>query len=139
MKKRPQQEHLCQHHNSMTPLVMIIIPQSDDDAVKRKEANPELLEKILARILSVIKPEKVILFGSAARGDTGPDSDIDLLVIAKVAHRRKAAQRIYQKLIGVGAPVDIIVATPGDLKKNKDMVGTIFPAILREGKVVYAS
>jgi predicted nucleotidyltransferase len=118
---------------------MIIIPQSDDDAVKCKQANPEMLEKILARVLSVIKPEKVILFGSAARGDTGPDSDIDLLVIAKVTHRRKTAQRIYQKLVGVGAPIDIIVATPGDMKKYKDRVGTIFPAILREGKVVYAS
>ena len=120
-------------------LAMIIIPQSDDDAVKFKGDNPEMLEKILTRVLAVIKPEKVILFGSAARGDAGPDSDIDLLVIAKVTNRRKTAQRIYRKLVGVGAPIDIIVATPGDMRKYKDKVGTIYPTILREGKVVYAA
>jgi len=101
--------------------------------------NGKVLQDILARILTVTRPEKVIMFGSAARGDAGPDSDIDLLVIAKVAHRRKTAQMIYRKLIGVGAPVDVIVVTPGDLRKYRNSVGTIFRAALREWKVIYAS
>jgi len=107
--------------------------------VHGKGKNGKVLQEILARVLSVTRPEKVIVFGSAARGDAGPDSDIDLLVIARVAHRRRTAQKIYRRLIGVGAAVDVIVATPGDLRKYGDRAGTIFPAALREGKVIYAS
>jgi len=101
--------------------------------------NGKVLQDILARILTVTRPEKVIMFGSAARGDAGPDSDIDLLVIANVAHRRKTAQMIYRKLIGVGAPVDVIVVTPGDLRKYRNSVGTVFRTAIREGRVIYAS
>lgn len=107
--------------------------------MRRKGIDPVMLQSILGRVLSVIKPQKIILFGSAARGNAGPDSDIDLLVIGNVAHRGRTAQRIYRRLIGVGAPVDIVVATPGDIERYKDSAGTIFKRALREGKVVYAA
>jgi predicted nucleotidyltransferase len=118
---------------------MVIIPQHDCDIVKGKGIDPVILRSILRRVLSVTRPQKIILFGSAARGDAGPDSDIDLLVIGNVAHRGRTAQRIYRRLIGVGAPVDIVVATPGDIERYKDSAGTIFRKALREGKVVYAA
>jgi predicted nucleotidyltransferase len=63
------------------------------------------------------RPEKIILFGSAAREEMGPDSDLDLLVIKTCRNRRATARRIRRKLIGVGVPKDIIVATPEDIER----------------------
>ena len=81
--------------------------------------NPELLkktdplEKAIEIIIRSVDPEKIILFGSRARGDNKKDSDYDICVIKKgVSHRRKVAQQIYRFLYGMGAPVDIIVETP---------------------------
>lgn len=123
----------------MALLATVIRPGANVDTVNAKGRNGKVLQKILARVLSVTRPEKVIVFGSAARGDAGPESDIDILVIARVAHRRRTAQKIYRRLIGVGAAVDVVVATPGDLKKYGDRIGTIFPTALEEGKVIYAA
>jgi len=120
-------------------LATVIIPQIDDDIVKGKGIDPVMLKSILRRVLSVTRPQKIILFGSAARGDAGPDSDIDLLVLGNVSHRGRTAQRIYRRLVGVGAPVDVVVATPEDIEKYKDSAGTFFRRALREGKVVYAA
>ena len=65
-----------------------------------------VLDEIIRRIVEVAQPEKIILFGSAARGQLGSHSDLDLLVVKEVAHRRKLAGKIYQGLYGVGAAVD---------------------------------
>jgi len=65
---------------------------------------------MIKRILSVVPAKQVILFGSAARGEMHPDSDLDLLVVVPTgSHRRKTAQNIYRNLIGVGFAADIIV------------------------------
>ncbi len=52
------------------------------------------LDDIIRRIVQTVKPERIILFGSAARGEAGPHSDIDLLVIKSNVHRRRTAQNI---------------------------------------------
>jgi len=65
----------------------------------QKILNEAMLNKIIRRIVETASPEKVILFGSAARGEAGPDSDIDLLVIKSNAHRRRLAQEIYKNLL----------------------------------------
>ncbi len=98
-----------------------------------------VLQQIVRRIVEVVSPEKILLFGSAARGEMGPDSDIDLLIVKDVPHRRRAAQEIRRHLRGVLVPVDLIVATPGDLEEYKDTIGLIYRPALREGKVVYAA
>ncbi len=100
---------------------------------------PELLKEVVRRVVAVIHPEKIILFGSAARGTMGPDSDLDLLVIASVPHRRKAALAIRESLKGLGVPKDVIVATPEDIHRYGDVVGYILRPALREGKVIYAA
>ena len=53
---------------------------------------PDVLDEVVQRIVAVADPEKIILFGSAARGELGPDSDLDLLVVKSEVHRRKLAQ-----------------------------------------------
>ena len=100
----------------------------------------DLLAEAIRRVVEVASPERIILFGSAARGETGPDSDLDLLVVKSgVAHRRKLAQRIYRSLVGLEAPVDVLVVTPEDIEAFKDEPGTIIGPALREGRVVYVA
>lgn len=99
-----------------------------------------VLDEVLRRIVEVAQPDQVILFGSAARGDVGPDSDLDFLVVKKgVAHRRRLAQRIYLNLFGIPVPVDIIVVTPEDLRAFRGKIGTIIGPALEEGTLVYAA
>ena len=75
------------------------------------------LDDVIRRVAGVARPEKIILFGSAARGATGPDSDIDLLIIVKEgADELDLMVRIYRKLHGVGVAVDAIVVTHDDCK-----------------------
>ena len=104
-----------------------------------RAVDPHLLEEIICRVVEVAAPEKIILFGSAARREMGPDSDIDLLVVKAGVHRRRTAQLIGRRLLGVapGIPKDIVVVTPDDLERYKDTIGFIIRPALREGRVVY--
>ena len=97
------------------------------------------LAEIVNRIVRVAQPEKIILFGSAARGKVERDSDYDLLVIKTCPNRRKLTDLIYRSLIGVGHAVDIVVATPEDVKKYGDNPVLILEPALREGIILYAA
>jgi len=99
----------------------------------------KLLETIVRRILTVTKPEKIIRFGSAARGEMGPDSDLDILIVAACDHRRNTARKIRRALFGIGVAIDIIVAKPEDLDRYGDSIGLIYRPALREGTVLYAA
>ena len=105
----------------------------------KKNVDQKKLKEIIRRIVDVAKPEKIIMFGSAARGEMGPDSDLDLLVIKSCKNRRLVARAIRRKLIGIGIPKDIIVATPEDIERYKDSIGLIYHPALTEGKVIYAA
>jgi predicted nucleotidyltransferase len=73
-----------------------------------------LLAEIIRRIVAAIDPDRIIPFGSRARGDAKPDSDYDLLVVKDTSERTLVLeQRAYRAMLGVRAgPVDILVATP---------------------------
>ena len=101
--------------------------------------NKDLLQEIVRRIVEVATPERIILFGSAARGEMGPDSDVDLLIVKADIHRRKTAQQIEVGLGDMVIPTDIFVATPEDLERHKDTIGLIYRSALAEGKTVYAT
>jgi predicted nucleotidyltransferase len=96
-----------------------------------------VLDTVIERIVEVADPERILLFGSGARGEMGPHSDFDLLVVKSNVHRRKLAQRIYRNLIGVGQPVDIVVVTREDLEKYADSHALIIKSALRDSQVVY--
>jgi predicted nucleotidyltransferase len=104
--------------------------------IDRLVENP-ILDTIIERIVEVAEPERILLFGSAARGDMGPHSDFDLLVVKSGVHRRKLAQRIYRNLIGVGQPVDVVVVTPEDLEQYGDSHALIISPALKEGTEIY--
>ncbi len=97
----------------------------------------ETLQEIVRRLVVAVQPERIILFGSAARGEMGPDSDVDLLVVKSGVHRRELAARLYRELADLPVPKDIIVATPEDLERHRDTIGLVYRAALREGRVVY--
>ncbi|MGD9728525.1 MAG: nucleotidyltransferase domain-containing protein [Nitrospiraceae bacterium] len=100
----------------------------------------EILNEIVRRIVQVAQPDRIILFGSAARGQMGPDSDVDLLVVkSNVPHRRRLAQAIHRNLFGIGVPVDVIVVTPEDIEAFKDKVGTIIGPAMKDGTLLYAA
>ena len=97
----------------------------------------EILEDIINRIVETVRPEKIILFGSAARGEMGPNSDVDLLIIRKGGHSRKLVGQIYRRLHGVGAAVDAVMVSPADVERYKDSHALIIKSALAEGRVVY--
>jgi predicted nucleotidyltransferase len=102
------------------------------------ELDQEVLDEIVRRIVQVADPEKIILFGSAARGALRPNSDIDLLVVKSGVRKRRLAQAIYMNLFGVGQAVDVVVVTPEDIEQYKDSFALVIAPALREGKVIYA-
>ncbi len=104
---------------------------------EEESALENVLAEVIRRIVEVAQPERIILFGSAARGEGGPDSDLDLLVVKSGVHRRRLAQTIYRHLIGVGFPVDVIVVTPEDIEQYGHSTGLVLEPALREGRVVY--
>jgi predicted nucleotidyltransferase len=109
------------------------------DEDQRRRISEDTLREIVRRIVEAVHPEKIILFGSAARGEMGPDSDLDLLVVKSNVHRRATIQTIEEHLMGLVVPTDIIVATPEDLERHKDTIGLIYRPALRGGRVVYAA
>ena len=96
------------------------------------------LDAAVRRIIEGFHPQRIILFGSMATGQSGPDSDADLLVVMPVAgSKRKAAVQIDLALTGIDLPIDILVVTPEDLEGQRECIGSIIGTALREGKVVY--
>ena len=99
----------------------------------------EVLEDIIHRIVEVADPDRIILFGSAARGEMGRNSDVDLLIIRKGGDSHDLTTKIYRNLHGLGTAIDAIVASPEDVERYKDSHALIYKPALREGRVVYES
>ena len=99
--------------------------------------DPRILDAIIRRIVEIAQPEKIILFGSAARGEMTRHSDVDLLVIKKGADGLDLMGQIYRKLSRVGAAVDVIVVSPQDVERYGDSHALVIKPALREGRVVY--
>jgi predicted nucleotidyltransferase len=106
----------------------------------RVEPDPAVIDDLVRQIVEAVHPLRIILFGSAARGEMGPDSDVDILVVMpEGTHRRFTAQRLYGEIRRLGIPFDVLVATPGDLEKHRNNIGLIYRTILQEGREIYAA
>ena len=98
-----------------------------------------MIDQMVLRIVDRFDPERIILFGSVARGDATPDSDVDLLVVMPVeGSRRDKAVEIGVAVNDIPVPKDILVTTPEDFEWRKEIVGTIERPAAREGRLVYA-
>jgi len=96
------------------------------------------VEEIVSKIVSAFHPRRVMLFGSLARGDGRPESDADILVEMetdlKPFDRRLAVDRIFGLRDWA---MDVLVYTPDEVERFKDVVGTMLHTILAEGRVLY--
>jgi uncharacterized protein len=96
------------------------------------------LDEIISRIVEVAQPEQVLMFGSTARGTTGPHSDLDLLIIKTGRYNaRKVAGLIYQRMRGIARSIDLVIVTPQQVKDNRNSPFSVLYPALREGRIVY--
>lgn len=98
------------------------------------------LNELVERILRVVEPVRVMLFGSAARGEMGQASDLDVLVIVRNGTDTRAmTRRVYRELIGFKAAADVVVATEEEIALYGDSHSLVYYSALREGKEIYAA
>ncbi len=104
---------------------------------EREWLDPSLREMV-RRLLAVGSPQKIILFGSRARGDARPDSDYDLLLIepSDLPRHRRAA-RYRRALIGLAPGKDILVWTPQEVAEWSEVPNAFITCALKEGIVLY--
>lgn len=101
-------------------------------------ATEEKIGELARRIAEAVRPERIILFGSAARGEMGPHSDLDVLVVVRDGvHRGHTAEEIYRRLWGFGLAKDIVVVTESDVQRYRDSPFTVIRQALDEGGELY--
>ena len=98
----------------------------------------DIITEMVQRIVDGFSPQKIILFGSHARGLAGPDSDVGLLVVMAVdGSKRQQRVAIRSGLNSMGLAKDIMVATPDEMGRYQNLPGTLIRSAVREGKVLY--
>lgn len=96
------------------------------------------IAQLAARIVEAEKPEKIILFGSYARGTATENSDVDLLVVTRsTLSRREREVRLTRQLFGSGVPYDLSVLTPEEVEERLERNGPFIREILSTGQVLY--
>ena len=100
-----------------------------------------VLAEIVRRLVEVLQPERIYLFGSRAQGDAGPDSDYDLLVVVPddAPPERKSSRLAYEALWGVAVPVDMVVMREEFFDKRRVVIASLPGTVEREGQVLYAA
>jgi predicted nucleotidyltransferase len=97
------------------------------------------IQQMVQRIIRRFHPDRIILFGSHARGDAGPGSDVDLLVVMPFTGSKREKQvEIRLALQGIRIPKDIVVSSPEEFEWRKEIPGTIERPAALEGRVLYA-
>jgi len=96
------------------------------------------IQRITDQIIDKYKPDKIILFGSAARGELEPDSDADFLIIKKETPLY-GADRIRQlsRMIDRNIPLDLLIYRPEEFEKRLQMGDPFLKTIIKEGKILY--
>ncbi|MDX2251518.1 MAG: nucleotidyltransferase domain-containing protein [Nitrospira sp.] len=109
-------------------------------AEQRAASNPvqDTIREMVRRIVARFHPDKIILFGSHARGQAGPDSDVDLLIVMPVeGSKRRKATEIDGTLADRTIPLDLIVVTPEEFEQACHQVGSVLRPAALEGLVLY--
>lgn len=112
----------------------------NNTAYKMDTRTKEILNSIINKIILNFSPQKIILFGSAAKEKMSENSDFDILVVMKNGiHRRKTTQSIYKCIADIGFATDIIVVTEDDIKLYGERAETIIYPALKEGRVLFTA
>jgi len=99
------------------------------------------LAEVVRRLATAYEPEQIYLFGSAARGELGPDSDYDLLVVVPddAPPERRGSGLAYTVLWGTGIAVDAVVCTSAWFRARTHLKASLPGTVIREGKLLYAA
>lgn len=99
------------------------------------------LAEIVQRLVEAYQPRRIYLFGSMARGDTGPDSDYDLLVIVPddALPERRRSKPAYKALRGTGTAADVLVCTESYFEARRHLRASLPGTVLREGRLLHAA
>ncbi|MHB1000555.1 MAG: nucleotidyltransferase domain-containing protein [Armatimonadota bacterium] len=96
------------------------------------------IDVIVSRIVEAVHPQKIVLFGSRARNQARPDSDIDILVITESSEPRyRRSAPIYGALSDIQTAMDVVVYTPEEVAEWSQVRQAFITTALREGKVLY--
>jgi predicted nucleotidyltransferase len=108
--------------------------------VPRPQEDTRLAE-IVRRLVDAYRPERIYLFGSRTRGEAGPDSDYDLLVVVpdEAPPERKRSRLAYQTLWGTGVAADVLVCTHSYFEVRRHLKASLPGTILREGRLLHAA
>lgn len=99
------------------------------------------LADVVRRLVQAYQPERIYLFGSVARGDAGPDSDYDLLVVVPddVSPERRRSRLAYEVLRGTGSAADVLVCTRSYFEQRRTLRASLPGTVLREGKTLHGA
>jgi predicted nucleotidyltransferase len=100
-----------------------------------------LLAEIVRRLVEAYRPERIYLFGSHARGEAGPDSDYDILLVLpdEAPQDRRGSRLAYQVLRGTGTAADIVVTTRSVFERRRRVPASLPATVEREGAILYAA
>ncbi len=102
--------------------------------------DPRLLEDLVRRVVEAVAPRRIILFGSAARGDMGPHSDLDVLVVVPDGTAvGPAIDKIYRNMWGLGFAADFVVIDEGGLARHGSNPYLVYHTALSEGRELYGA
>ena len=115
-------------------------PFSASEGAAILERHPDLAE-IVRRLVAAYQPERIYLFGSVARGEAGPDSDYDLLVVVPddAPPERRDSALAYRALRGTGIAADVLVCTHSYFEARRHLKASLPGTILREGRLLHAA
>jgi len=104
-------------------------------------AGDPVLSEVVRRLVDTYRPAYIYLFGSVARGDAGPDSDYDIMVVVpdEAPREMQECDLAYRALRGLGIAKDVLVWTRSEFEKRLHLKASLPSAILREGKVLHAA
>ena len=114
-------------------------PVKPQESVVEPIDDPALGE-VLRRVVEAYHPLRVYLFGSVARGDRGPDSDYDLLLVVPndAPTERRRSHLAYEVLWGTGTAADVVVMAEGEFESRRHVAASLPATVIREGKLLHA-